>query len=161
MSDSPHPPAEPNRSLFEGSLMRFYYECSADCLFAPLAIDMKEDEEFEVDFWEGVIESDPEYMDALSILGMLYTRRGEYERGLETDLRLARLAPLSPIIHYNLACSYSLLSRVSDALDALRQAIELGFSDFDHLEQDEDLEAVRMDPRYLDLISPLTGRTPT
>ena len=35
-------------------------------------------------------------------------RRSRFEDGLSVDRRLARLCPSDPLVHYNLACSFSL-----------------------------------------------------
>lgn len=105
-------------------------------------------EQFEVEFLEAVVGRDPCEESSLALLGHIYTRQGEYAKGLEIDLRLARLRPDDPIAHYNLACSLSLVNRVDEALDALEQAVELGYRDLPHLLQDEDLANLRSDPRF-------------
>jgi len=42
-------------------------------------------------------------------LGNAYTENGMYAKGLLVDLKLSRLKPNDPLVHYNLARSYALL----------------------------------------------------
>ena len=62
-----------------------------------------------IEFMEGLVRRDPDYVDALQLLGDHYTQRGRYAEGLKVDERLARLEPRNPLVFYNLACSYSLM----------------------------------------------------
>ena len=66
------------------------------------------DLDIEIQFLEGVTQRDRRYVEALQLLGDDYTRRGRFEDGLSVDRRLARLCPSDPLVHYNLACSFSL-----------------------------------------------------
>jgi len=53
------------------------------------------DLDVEITFMEGIVRRDPEYVEALQILGDDYTRRGEFAEGLKVDEQLARLRPSS------------------------------------------------------------------
>lgn len=108
--------------------------------------------DFDIHFCENILKTHPDHLDSLRFLGSAYTARGEHQRGLDTDLRLLRLDPDDPIVHYNLGCSYSLLGRIGDALAALERAVELGYRDVEHMERDEDLSNVRADRRYTRLL---------
>jgi tetratricopeptide (TPR) repeat protein len=57
---------------------------------------------------------------------------------------------------YNLACAAARSGSKERALEALEKAIDLGFRDVAHISGDEDLESIRKDPRYLDLIEELS-----
>ena len=63
----------------------------------------------EILFLEGIIRRDESYVEALQILGDGYTSRGRYAEGLKIDERLSKLRPEDSLVHYNLACSYSLM----------------------------------------------------
>lgn len=104
--------------------------------------------EFEITFYERLLANDPDFVDALAALGEAYTRRGWYEKGLAVDQKLCQLKAKEPIVWYNLACSYSLLERPDDAVQALRQAIKLGYDDFEYLGKDPDLEPLRRSPKF-------------
>jgi tetratricopeptide (TPR) repeat protein len=104
--------------------------------------------EFEIGFYESLLRDNPEFTDAMVALGEAYTRRGWYDKGLSIDLQLTQLRERDPVVWYNLACSYSLLKRPTDALDALRTAVRLGYDDFQYLSQDTDLAPLRQTPEF-------------
>jgi tetratricopeptide (TPR) repeat protein len=108
----------------------------------------KRDLDIEIGFLEGVVQRDPQYVDALQILGDDYTKRGKYLAGLQIDQQLAELKPRDSMVFYNLACSYSLTRHYEEAVGALEQAINLGYRDFGWLAEDPDLEDLRNQPVY-------------
>src|SRR5262245_11800479 len=101
-----------------------------------------------IGFLEGLVRRDPEYVEALQLLGDDYTRRGNYGEGLAVDERLARLRPDDALVHYNLACSYSLTGRFEQGIAALDRALSLGYRDFRWLSRDPDLKKLRAHPLY-------------
>lgn len=109
------------------------------------------DHEFEISFFESVLKRDPGYTDVIEILGGLYTKHGRVSDGLRMDRKLVRLLPSDPTAHYNLACSLALVKRKNDALRSLRQAVELGYRDFDWMQQDPDLDELKNHPSFLAL----------
>lgn len=113
------------------------------------------DHEFEISFFESVLKRDPSYTDVIEILGGLYTKHGRVSDGLKMDRRLVRLLPANATAHYNLACSLALVKRKTDALRSLRHAIELGYRDFDWMQQDPDLEGLKNHPSFLTLLQEL------
>jgi tetratricopeptide (TPR) repeat protein len=104
--------------------------------------------DIEIGFLEGVIKRDPQWVEALQILGDNYTRRGKYHDGLKVDERLADLRPEDSLVQYNLACSYSLTDQVERAGQALVRALNLGYRDFRWLAEDPDLANLRVHPLY-------------
>ena len=108
--------------------------------------------EFEITFYERLLRAYPDFVDALVPLADAYSRRGLYEKGLQMDLRVAQLREQDPLTWYNLACSYSLLKRLEEALDSLRRAFELGYTDLTHLQKDPDLTNLRHSPKYRQLL---------
>ena len=108
--------------------------------------------DFELAFFAGVLERQPDYVDVLRILGNLLTLKGRFAEGLQIDQRLVQLRPVDALAHYNLACSYALLKRPDQAIKTLRRAIELGYRDFRYMREDRDLDAIRHDPRFRQLL---------
>lgn len=106
------------------------------------------DLDHEILFLEGLIRRDENYTEALQILGDNYTRRGRYAEGLKIDERLRQLRPDDALVHYNLACSYSLTRQCDLAAESLEIAINLGYRDFKWLAQDPDLENLREHDGY-------------
>jgi len=104
--------------------------------------------EFEIRFYEKLLSAYPDFVDVLLPLAEAYTKRGLFEKGLSVDRRLVQLRGKDPLSWYNLACSYSLLRRIDEALQALRRAFELGYVDVQHLQADPDLANLRQSPQY-------------
>ena len=104
-----------------------------------------------IEFMAGIVRRDPDYVDALQLLGDHYTQRGLFNEGLKVDERLARLEPQNPLVFYNLACSYSLTDQFERALLALEKALMLGYRDFAWLAKDPDLKKLRAQPAYREL----------
>jgi tetratricopeptide (TPR) repeat protein len=101
-----------------------------------------------IEFMEGLVRRDPDYVDALQLLGDHYTQRGRYHEGLKVDERLARLDSENALVFYNLACSYSLTDQFERAALALVKALSLGYRDFAWLAKDPDLKEFRQQPAY-------------
>ncbi|MEE9584886.1 MAG: hypothetical protein V3W51_05325 [Candidatus Brocadiales bacterium] len=114
-------------------------------------------EDFTIWFLEGVLENNPNYVDCLLYLGNAYTASGRYEEGLKIDKRLVELMREDPIVHYNLACSYSLVGNIDAAIKELETSVMLGYKDVQHIEEDEDLERLRGDKRYRELMDKIKG----
>ena len=106
------------------------------------------DLDIEIGFIEGVIQRDPQYVEALQILGDDYTRRGKFENGLRIDEELARLRPDDPTVLYNLGCSYALTAQYDEAVSTLIRAMDQGYDDFKWLMKDPDLKKLRADRRF-------------
>jgi tetratricopeptide (TPR) repeat protein len=101
-----------------------------------------------IDFMQGLVRRDPNYVEALQLLGDHYTQRGNFEDGLKVDEHLSELEPRDPLVFYNLACSYSLTDQFDRAASALEQALDLGYTDFKWLVKDPDLKKFRSHELY-------------
>jgi formylglycine-generating enzyme required for sulfatase activity/tetratricopeptide (TPR) repeat protein len=96
------------------------------------------------------------------------------ELGEGTDQALERLEaalkeqPQDSGLHYDAACAYALASQAvarrdkargeslsERALDLLRKAIENGYTDYRHMQEDADLDPIRDLPAFADIIKPL------
>jgi Flp pilus assembly protein TadD len=114
-----------------------------------------EDDAFATGFFESVLRHDPKCEGAVEILGGLYTKQGRIADGLKMDRKLIRLRPKDATAHYNLACSLALSGRKTDAIRALRKAVELGYRDFKWMVDDPDLESLRDNPRFAAIVAEL------
>lgn len=117
---------------------------------APKKLSPRQQQELdvEIEFLEGLVRRDPEYVEALQLLGNTYTRRGRPTDGMRVDEQLSRLQPENPVVHYNLACSCALTGQMDRAAGALQRALDLGFHDFQWLVRDPDLQRLREHPAY-------------
>jgi tetratricopeptide (TPR) repeat protein len=118
----------------------------------------KEDVDFEIAFYENILKVTPNFIEALSAIGDLYTKAGLWQKGLEVDIKLSRLRPQDALVHYNLACSYALLNQTRAALGALTRAIDFGYDDFEHLKGDTDLDNLLKDEQFQQYIKQLEKR---
>jgi tetratricopeptide (TPR) repeat protein len=114
--------------------------------------------DFEIEFFGRILERNPDYVDVLRVMGNNLTLKGRYAQGLQIDKRLVQLRPNDPLAHYNLACSYALLRRPDLSLKTLRRAVELGYRDFRYMREDRDLESIRHDPRFRQLLREYENR---
>jgi hypothetical protein len=107
---------------------------------------------FELDFYDGILQRDPNYVDVLKVMGKNLCAHGDYVRASDVDRRITHLCPSDELAHYNLACSLGMAGGVDAALDALQRSLELGYRDFMYLREDRDLEPIRKDPRFVRLL---------
>jgi tetratricopeptide (TPR) repeat protein len=108
--------------------------------------------DFEVEFFDAILKRYPDFVDVLRVQGNNLTLKGRYADGLQIDKRLVHLRPRDALAHYNLACSFSLLKKGDLALKTLRRAIDLGYRDFRYMREDRDLDHIRSDPRFKQLL---------
>lgn len=120
-----------------------------------MAKPTKPDPQFEIEFYEGILRRNRDYTEVVGLLGALYTRVGRITDGLKMDRKLVRLEPDNPTAHYNLACSLALCKKRPAAIQSLRKAVSLGYDDVDWMLQDPDLEILKTDPEFLNLLGQL------
>ncbi len=121
----------------------------------------EKDVNFEMRFYESLLEKKPDFVDALFALGDLYTKKELYQKALEVDQRLSVLRPENPTTHYNLACTYSLMNQIEHAFKAIQVAFESGYDDFPFLEHDKDLFNLRKDDRFQRLFDEIKKKKQT
>ncbi len=115
----------------------------------------KEDPAFDIAFFESVLKREPGYEDVIELLGGLYTKTGRIADGLKMDRKLVKLQPDNATARYNLACSLALSKRKADALRALLEAVKLGYTDYDWMSQDPDLDNLKNAREFKALLTQL------
>ncbi|HVF39561.1 MAG TPA: protein kinase [Gemmatimonadaceae bacterium] len=70
------------------------------------------------------------------------------ERAAMYAERAIAVDPEDPMLLYNVACTYGVLGKSDDCLNALEQAVSKGWGDKSWLEHDSDLDSIRELPRY-------------
>lgn len=108
--------------------------------------------DFEVEFFGKLIAAVPDFTEVLHVQAANLTTKGRLKDGLAVDQQLVAVRPTDPTAHYNLACRYALLKEADQAIGSLRKAVELGYRDFGFIEQDHDLDSIRKDPRFRQLM---------
>lgn len=109
--------------------------------------------EFEIAWYETVLDRDPGNLVAIDQLAHAYTATGRYADGLAMDRKLVAAMPDEPMVRYNLACSLSLTGQLDGAIAELLRACALGYDDKAHLMNDVDLEAARTHPKFIEVIT--------
>ena len=107
---------------------------------------------FDIVFFENLIRRDRSNATALELLGGHYSKYGMKTQALRIDRRLVRLRPADSRIRYNFACSLALVGKRQEAIEALLEAIDLGYRDWQWLKQDPDLESLKGCPRFEELV---------
>lgn len=108
--------------------------------------------DFEIEFFGKLIAAVPGFAEVLRVQASNLTVKGRILDGLTVDKQLVATRPTDPTAHYNLACRYALLKQPDQAIGSLRKAVELGYRDFGFMEQDHDLDSIRKDPRFRQLL---------
>ena len=73
---------------------------------------------------------------------------GRYGEAAGAFLRAATATDAAATSLYNAACARALAGQTEAALAMLQAAVEEGFSDVNHLDEDDDLDSIRNDPRF-------------
>ena len=75
-----------------------------------------------------------------------------YKKAAKLLEKIIKASPKDHTAWYNLACAYSLMKRKRDAVRALHLAVKAGFTDFNHIQNDPDLNNIRKEPAYKQLM---------
>lgn len=90
----------------------------------------------------------PRFAPGYILLGSLLKKPGHLEESVSACKKAVLLDPECTAAYYDLACYYSLLSKQEQALAAMEMALCKGFSDFDWLQRDPDLDGLRRNPEF-------------
>ncbi len=105
--------------------------------------------------YEAVIAENPD--DAGSCFGLAYCLHmsGNYEKAIDAHRTAATFEQFTGISLYNLACAFALTGRTDQALEALEDARAAGFDLAAPMRSDSDLDSLRADPRFAELLGDL------
>jgi len=85
-------------------------------------------------------------------VGMCLHKLGEYDRAIDAWRQAAGDDGLSGGTTYNIACALSRKGDIGAALDALERAVERGYGSRHYLERDADLDNIRDDARFAEIL---------
>jgi serine/threonine protein kinase/Flp pilus assembly protein TadD len=94
----------------------------------------------------------PDAARALYLGASAWCQLGERERALEWAARALAVDADEPMTLYNVACVYSLLGQIDEAIDTVTRAVECGFSHKAWIENDADLKPLHGQPRFQGLL---------
>jgi len=86
---------------------------------------------------------DPENVNFYINLSTAYMHGEMFEKARETLMTLESKSPQNPLLHYNLACYYSLTNKPKSSRMALEHSTQLGFKNFNEILNDPDLKKLR------------------
>lgn len=81
-------------------------------------------------------------------LGWCYKRTGQLHRAIDALDRALSYAPNDALVHYNLACYWSLAGNRRASLNHLAEALKLDCHFRDLVDEEEDFEPLRDDPGF-------------
>jgi len=90
--------------------------------------------------------------DAVHARGLNLLNEGQNQEGKELFEICASIVPTHPTAHYNLACAEALLGNPDAAIQQLVLAIENGYTNFEHMTRDSDLDSLRDLPNFQKLM---------
>lgn len=94
------------------------------------------------------LEINPRFAPAYILLGALLKKPGRLEDSIAACKKAVLVDPDCTAAYYDLACYYSLLAKREQSLAAMEMAFCKGFSDFEWVLKDPDLEALRQNPEF-------------
>jgi serine/threonine protein kinase/Flp pilus assembly protein TadD len=100
------------------------------------------------DLADAHLELNPEDTRALILAATVNANLGRSERAVEFAERAIAVDRDDPMLLYNVACTFSVLGKTEEALEALEHAVEKGWGDRAWIEHDSDLDSIRESPRY-------------
>lgn len=93
-------------------------------------------------------EADPENTHVWFALGWCYKRTGRIDLAIDSLQQVLASEPAEPLVHYNLACYWSLAGDKQQALEFLARALDIN-PEFRRLVDDEpDFDPVRSEPEF-------------
>jgi len=102
--------------------------------------------------YKKALELDPEFLPALNNLALVTAANKEYDRALALFLDVLNSHPNDAETHFNIACMYSQLNRVDESLAYLKKAIDKGYTNWQRIKRDSDLDNIRDSLAYKELI---------
>lgn len=78
---------------------------------------------------------------------------GREKEGIDLANRLVSLDSNKGSAYYNQACLYALLNKKEEAVNALKRAFENGYVAWSYMTNDPDLENIRQEEKYINLIN--------
>ena len=105
-----------------------------------------------IDYFQKAIALDKTFLKAYVSLGGLFNRKKMYQEAEDICKKAIELEPDYAPAYYNLACVYALRNESSAAIQCLKNAIEKGFGDRDLLLKDKELDNIRDEPGFVELM---------
>jgi non-specific serine/threonine protein kinase len=80
------------------------------------------------------------------------TKVGSIDQGKAMAAKALELSPNDPLMIYNAACFYARIDEKRLALEALKNAVQAGYENYEWIKRDTDLEQIRNEQEYIELM---------
>ncbi|MBI2620361.1 MAG: protein kinase [Ignavibacteriales bacterium] len=106
-----------------------------------------------LEFYPRYLSQHPDDARAHIYYAITLVRARRTEEAKHEAARAIEISPDDPLMMYNAACFYAQLGEKAAALETLKRALRSGFEYYDWIKRDSDLEPLRDDPAYKELIA--------
>ena len=100
-----------------------------------------------------LVDASPDDASAWHMLGYSLHGAGELDAAMKAHRKAAEFPAVAPIATYNIACVHALRGESDAAIEALHKARELGFNNANQLKTDPDMDNLRSDPRFDEIVA--------
>jgi tetratricopeptide (TPR) repeat protein len=102
--------------------------------------------------FENALTIQPDYSQALNNLAMAYAADKQYDKALDAFKKMTALQPVNASHYYNVAVLYALQTKVRESIEWLKKAIDKGYTNWELIKTDKDLENIRNSAEYKELV---------
>ena len=85
--------------------------------------------------------------------GINLAENGETDKASDEAKKALAINPSDPLMQYNASCFYSQLKEKKLAIESLKNAFEAGYQDYEWVKRDSDLENIRQEPEFIELMN--------
>ena len=103
--------------------------------------------------FETALTIEPESIKILNALAIVYVNKRQYQEAISTFKRLVNIQPENNIFPYNISCLYAIQNMTNESIEWLTKATNNGYSNWNHLKNDKDLENIRHTPYFKSLVN--------
>ncbi|NQV53874.1 MAG: tetratricopeptide repeat protein [Flavobacteriales bacterium] len=114
--------------------------------------ELKELKERALTFYPSYLMRNPDDSRAIMFYAFILLDDNQAEEAKSKMARAIQLSPTDATMIYNAACFYSDLGEKEDALKHLKLAISNGFEAYEYIKIDPDLDGIRNEPEYIELM---------
>ena len=112
-----------------------------------------------IDVLDKHLDLNPDDSRAANLKAAALGHLGEKDEAIKWASRAMVIDPDNPGVLYNVACLYANIEELDRAIDCLEQSIDAGMAHREWIENDPDLDPLRENPRFTELIARLDQAT--
>ena len=79
-------------------------------------------------------------------------QKGNSDKARDEAKKALEINPTDPLMHYNASCFYSQMDDKKLAIESLKNAFAAGYQDYEWVKRDSDLENIRQEPEFIELM---------